>query len=140
MHRSSSVASSALSNANRANSDASDKLHDAAAALKEMQACSASYTEKSRTSRVRSAGIVPEFAPVREESAGEHSDADMCSAVDADAVDASSYSAQDLDGVAEAVTMLSGRKIAEIKQGVRRDRSSVSRGGGRTTAHVGFAD
>lgn len=139
VHRSSSVASSGLSNANRANSDSSDKLNDAAIALKEMQASSASYTERSRTTRGRSAGIVPEFAPVREESAGENSEADPCRAVNVDSIDPSSYSSQDLAGTTDTVAMLPDRKVAELKQGMRNDRSSVSKGGSRTTAHVGFA-
>ena len=140
VHRSSSVASSGLSNANRANSDSSDKLNDAALALKEMQGSSASYTERSRINRARSAGIVPEFATVQEESAGENSDADVCRSLNADSIDPSSYSSQDLAGTVEAGTMLPDRKVAELKQSVRSDRSIVSKGGGRTTAHVGFAN
>lgn len=138
VHRSASIASSGLSNANRANSDASD--NDAASVMRDVQPSPSSYTERSKANRVRSTEIVPEFAPVREDSAGEHSDADMCSAVNAASADPSSYSAKDVAGTAGTVTVLPDRKVAELKQGGRNDKSIVSKGGGRTTAHVGFAE
>ena len=137
VHRSASVASSGLSNAYRDNSDASD--HDAAAAPKDVQPSPSSYTERNKANRVRSTEIVPEFAPVREDSAGEHSDAETCSAVNADSVGRSSHSAKDVAGTAGTVTILPDRKVAELKQGGRNDKC-ISKGGGRTTAHVGFAE
>ena len=139
VHRSASVASSGLSNANRANSDASD--NDAASVImKDVQPSPSSYTDRSKANRVRSTEIIPEFAPVREDSAGEHSDTELCSAVDADSVDPTSYSAKDVAGTAGTVIVLPDRKVAELKQGGRNDKSIVSKGGGRTTAHVGFAE
>ena len=142
MHRSSSIASSGvLSTANRVNSDSSDKLAEAAAALKDMQAASNSaslYTERNKAGRVRSAEIIPEFAPVREESSGDKSD--MCSAVN-DSVDPSSWSSQDLSGTVDAiqpVTMLPDRKVAELKQTAKSGGQSALKSGSRTTAHVGF--
>lgn len=138
VHRSASVASSGLSNVNRANSDASD--NDAASGTREVQASPSSYTDRSKANRVRSTEIVPEFAPVREDSAGEQSDAELCSAVNADSVDPGSYSAKDVADTAGAVTVLPDRKVAELKQGGRTDKSIVSKGVGRTTAHVGFAE
>lgn len=137
MHRSSSVASSGLSNANWATSDVSDKVNDAALCVKEVQPSSSSYTERSRTNRLRSTEIVPEFAPVREDSTGENSDAEMC--VNPDSVDPSSHSTKDVTAAAGTVKVLPDRKVAELKQGGRNDKSIVSKGGGRTTAHVGFA-
>lgn len=138
MHRSASVASSGLSNACRGNSDASD--NDGASAGRDVQPSPASYTEQSKASRVRSTEIIPEFAPVREDSAGEHSDAETCSAVNADSVGPSSYTAKDVAGTAGTVIVLPDRKVAELKQGGRNDKSLGSKGGGRTTAHVGFAE
>ena len=144
VHRSSSIASSGvLSTANRVNSDSSDKLAEAAAALKDMQAASASasassYTERNRVGRVRSAEIIPEFAPVREVSSGEKSD--MCSAVN-DSVDPSSWSSQDLSGTADCiqpVSMLPDRKVAELKLAGKSGGQSAMKSGSRTTAHVGF--
>ena len=135
VHRSASIASSCLSNANRANSDASD--NDAASVMRDVQPSPSSYTERSKANRVRSTETIHEFAPVREDSAGEHSDSDMCSAVNAAGVDPSSYSAKEVAGT---VTVLPDRKVAELKQGGRNDKSIVSKGGGRTIAHVGFAE
>ena len=114
-------------------------MTDTASVLREVPPSPSSYTERSKISRVRSTEIVSEFAPVREDSAGEHSDTEMCSAVNADSVDPSSYSAKDVAGTG-TVTVLPDRKVAELKQGGRNDKSIVSKGGGRTTAHVGFAE
>lgn len=140
MHRSASIASSGLSNANWAISDASDRVNDAAPVVKEVQSSSASYTERSRANRIRSTEVVPEFAPVREDSTGEKSDVEMCSKVDADSTDPSSHSTKDAAASAGTVKVLPDRKVAELKQGGRNDKSIVSKGGGRTTAHVGFAE
>ena len=83
VHRSSSIANSvassgALSTTNRVNSDSSDsKYADAATAqLKEVTSSPLSWSERKPTGRVRSVDVIPEFAPVREESTGEKSDAD----------------------------------------------------------------
>lgn len=148
VHRSASIASSGvLSNGNRANSDSSDKLVEIVTAIKE-QATAPSYTERSRPSRVRSTELVPEFAPVREESSGEKSDTDICSVAN-DCVDRSSWSFQDLSGTAEvattmadAVMVLPDRKITELKMSGRTDKPAghgITKAPGRTsTAHVGF--
>ena len=121
VHRSSSIASSGvLSNANRANSDSSDKLAEVAAAIKELNVASSSYTEQLRPSRVRSTELMREFAPVREEISGEKSETGVCNAAD-EWVDPSGAS-QDLSNTTdmattapESVTVLPDRKIAELK-------------------------
>ena len=148
VHRSASIASSGvLSNGNRANSDSSDKLVEVVTAIKE-QVPSASYTERSRPNRVRSTEVVPEFAPVREESSGDKSDTETCSVAN-DCVDHSSWSFNDLSGTAElattmpdAMTVLPDRKVAELKMSGRNDKPGghgITKTGGRTsTAHVGF--
>ena len=83
VHRSSSIANSvassgALSATNRVTSDSSDtKYADAGTAqLKEVTSSPLSWSERKPTGRVRSVDVIPEFAPVREESTGEKSDAD----------------------------------------------------------------
>jgi len=148
VHRSSSIASSGvLSNVNRAKSDSSDKLAEAAAAIKELHVASSSYTEQIRPSRVRSTEIVREFAPVREESSGEKSDTGVCSAAD-DWVDPSGAS-QDLLSTAdmattmpETVTVLPDRKVAELKVAGRNEiqggHSAIRTGSRTSAAHVGF--
>lgn len=78
VHRSASIANSiassgALSAAARVNSDSSDSK-DAAAQLKEVAGSSSSWSERKPQGRTRSVDIIPEFAPVREESIGERSD------------------------------------------------------------------
>ena len=135
------MASSGLSNANWANSDSSDRVPDAVPVMKEVQPSSSSYTERSRANRFRSIEIVPEFAPVREDSTGENSDVEMCSTVNGDNTDSSAYSTKDAAASAGTVKVLPDRKVTELKQGGRNDNKSiVSKGGGRTTAHVGFAE
>ena len=148
VHRSSSIASSGvMSNVNRANSDSSDKLGEAAAAIKEMQAASSSCTEHLRPTRVRSTEIIREFAPVREESSGEKSETGVCSAAD-DWVDPSGAS-QDLSNTAdmatsmpETVTVLPDRKVAELKVAGRNEmqggHSAIKPGSRTSAAHVGF--
>ena len=148
VHRSSSIASSGvMSNVNRANSDSSDKLGEAAATIKEMQAASFSYTEQLRPTRVRPTEIMHEFAPVREESSGEKSETGMCGAAD-ESVDPSGAS-QDLSIIAdmattmpETVTVLPDRKVAELKLAGRNEmqggHSAIKTGSRTSAAHVGF--
>ena len=139
------ASSGVLSNANRAGSDSSDKMTEAASAIREMQVTSASYTEQSRTraNRVKSTEIVPEFAPVREDSTGEKSDTDMHSAVN-ESVDPSSWSSTDLSGaqdIPDAMVVLPDRKVAKLRVAGRGDKQGghgAIKTGSRTTAHVGF--
>ena len=139
VHRSSSVASSGIISNARGNSDSSDKLAEAAAAVKEMLVGSASYTEQTRAKRVRSAEMMPEFAPVREESVGEQSDVYSAAT---EGVDQRSWSSQDLSGATENV--FSDKKLVELKLAERSDKpgghGSIKTSGGRTTAHVGFVE
>lgn len=77
VHRSSSIANSvassgALSAAARVNSDSSDSKDTTA--LKEVAASQSSWSERKPAGRVRSVDVIPEFAPVREESTDERSD------------------------------------------------------------------
>lgn len=140
VHRSSSIAcsvasSGAFSAAAAANSDNSDSRDIAAPKnVKDVAASQSSWSERKPAGRVRSVDVIPEFAPVREESTGEKSDTadiEIRQAPEASDARRSRRSNEFADITTEAFP-------GAVRKGYRQRLLSTGKAGPKKPVHVGF--